>query len=233
MNWVALFTLFGLTALLLLLPLLPALREWRWPRDVTPLHIDGDDTLDPPVLARHFIAGLQRALAEGLPRLGASELAALPTQGPWALNADEQKRRASRRVWHALDNPAPAIHLPADVDFLGELAAAGDLHTAARTHCRALWAGATLHLAEACTVTRWAHAQRVQVAPGARLAGRVSAEQQITLNGPLDFTLLHAPTVSFLPGGAAPRSRGAAGAGAALAASGVLGRRCPPRRGGR
>lgn len=190
MMWLLLFTL---TTLLVLLPMLPAFLEWRRPSDVVPLHIDSLDALDPAYLARSFAEQLASALAHGRNRLGRSHLAEVPRLGNWLMTQTEQREGASRTVWHCSGD----LRLPPDADLLAEVAATGDLHTAAGRIYRALWSGRTLWLAPHTTVLRWAHGDRVEVPRDCRLAGRVSAERLLTVGSGVTFSLLHAPVVQF------------------------------------
>ncbi len=185
--------LFVLTATVVLLPMLPALIEWRWPSDVVPLHIDTEDALDPPFLARTFAARLRTAVADGQQRLGRSLLALAPPGAVWTFIERERRSGLSRRVWHAGGD----IQLPAGMTFLAEVAAGRHLRTAPREVYRALSAGQQLHLAAGSTVLRWAHGAQVEVHSGCMLAGRISADAQIKLLGAANFTLLHAPAVCF------------------------------------
>lgn len=186
---------------LLLLPLLPAWREWRRPQDVTPLPIDAQDAQDPAFLARSFAQRLSQALAHGERRLGRSKLAEAPPRGRWPLSDDEWRRGRTQRVWHGQSDAV----MPDDIHFLAEVAAPGALDTAPGNVYRALWAGHQLRLAAHATVLRWAHGQQVEVGAGCRLAGRVSADDRITVWGRSFFTLLHAPTICF---GSQPDSPG-------------------------
>ncbi len=185
--------LFLLTAALLLLPMLPALIEWRWPRDVVPLPIDGLDALDPPFLARRFVDQLAQAMTDGQPRLGRSLIARAPMQGPLPLTERELTRRRSRRVWFA---PGDLV-LPPGMSFLGEVTAEGGLRTATGAIYRGLRARRRLELTERSTVLRWAHGAEVDVHSGCELAGRISADACIHLLGPANFMLLHAPLLCF------------------------------------
>lgn len=192
MTWLLLFLL---TALAVLWPMLPAIIEWARPTDVMPLQIDTLDTLDPPCLARSFATRLAAALAQGQKQIGRSEMAQAPSRASWPLNAREQETASSRRVWQTSGD----ARLPPDVNFLAEVSAQGSLRTAAGRVYRALWAGRALELAPGSQVLRWAHGAQVDVASGCRLAGRVSADECITVHSDTAFTLLHAPTVRFLP----------------------------------
>ena len=185
--------LFLLTAAVVLLPMLPALVEWRWPTDVVPLPIDGQDALDPPFLARSFVEQLARAMASGQPRLGRSLIARAPMQGELPLTERELKWLRSRRVWFAPGDLA----LPPRMSFLGEVAAEGWLRTAGNTVYRGLRARGRLVLTERSTVLRWAHGAEVDVHSGCELAGRISADTRINLLGPANFMLLHAPVLCF------------------------------------
>jgi hypothetical protein len=201
-----------LTCIVVLLPMLPALFEWRRPRDVTPLHIDGEDALDPPCLAQAFGRQLAAALAAGDATLGAAVIARGPAAGgAWPLEAGERTARRTRRLWFVEGD----AELPAAIDFLAEVAASHNLRSAADAHYGALLARGELMLAPGCTVQRWAHAERVEVQAGSRLDGRVSAEQALLLHGPAAFVLLHAPVIRF---GDAP----AGGASATDAPDGVF-----------
>lgn len=198
MTWLALFSL---TALVLLLPMLPALREWRRPRDATPLHIDAQDALDPDLLARRFADRLAQALREGadhlndqpLVRLAEAAQTAGPAGHPWPLTADEQARGRSQRLWSA----AGSVQLPAHIAFHAEVAADDDLRSAEGATYRALLAGRQLWLAEGSQVLRWAHGHDVVVAEGAAIHGRCTAQQRLTLLGQARFQLLHAPLLQF------------------------------------
>ena len=197
MTWLLLF---ALTALVVLLPMLPAVAEWRWPSDVKPLSIDTRDALDPPFLARSFALRLTTALALGQTRLGRSQIAEAPPRDGWPLYAGERRAAASRRVWYAVGD----AELPPKISFLAEVAAHGTLRTAAGGLHRALWAGRQLKLAPRSCVLRWAHGAQVDVGPGCRLTGRVSADDWITVRSDATFTLLHAPTVRFMPARSEP-----------------------------
>ena len=192
MMWLLLF---ALTLVVVLLPMLPAFLEWRRPSDVVPLHIDSQDALDPAFLAHSFALQLVAALAHKQLRLGQSRLLPVPASGSWLQSQAELREGASRHVWHGSGD----VRLPPDADLLGEVASTGDLHSAAGRVYRALWAGGVLRLAPQSTVLRWAHGQQVVVAPGCRLAGRISAEQDLTLASGVSFSLLHAPVVRFGP----------------------------------
>ena len=185
--------LFLLTAAVVLMPMLPALIEWRWPQDVVPLPIDGQDALDPPYLARSFVVQLAQALASGQARLGRSLIARAPMQGDLPLTERELKRLRSRRVWFVPGD----LTLPPRLSFLGEVAAEGSLRTASGAVYRGLRARDRLVLAERSTVLRWAHGAEVEVHSGCDLAGRISADERIHLLGPANFMLLHAPVLCF------------------------------------
>ncbi len=210
MMWLLLF---GSTALVALLPLLPAIAEWRRPSDVVPLRIDSQDALDPPFLARSFVTRLDAALAAGEGRLGHSPIVEAPAQAAWPLDARERGAAASQRVWHARGD----AELPVGIKFFAEVAAHGVLRSATGGVYRALWAGRQLVIAPESTLLRWAHGARVDVGAGCRLAGRVSADESITVGAATSFTLLHAPRVRF--GSLATAASAASTASAAPAAS--------------
>ena len=182
-----------LTCAVMLLPMLPALIEWRWPSDVVPLHIDGQDALDPPFLARSFHQQLLEALSQGKSRLGRSLIARVSGLGDLRLSERELARGRSRRVWIAPRD----LTLPAGITYLGEVSADGHLRTSPGAVCRGLRAGGRLVLDERSTVLRWAHATQVEVHSACDLAGRISADERIHLLGPANFMLLHAPVLSF------------------------------------
>lgn len=192
MTWLLLF---ALTALAVVLPMLPAIAEWHRPSDVVPLYIDTQDGLDPTFLARSFVARLAAVVAVGQTQLGRSLIAQAPVRATWPLDAGERLSAVSRRVWHT----AGDAELPSGVSFLAEVAAQGALRTAVGGVYHALWGGRYLQLAPRSSVLRWAHGTKVDVGTGCALAGRVSADDSITVRGDTSFTLLHAPTVRFLP----------------------------------
>jgi hypothetical protein len=192
MMWLLLL---ALTAVVIVLPLVPAWIEWRWPTDVVPLFIDKDDALDPPYLARSFASRLATAHALGQKQMGSSRIVTLLPRSPWPLDAAERGRASSRRVWDVIGD----AELPAGVIFFGEVAARGSMRAAPSGTYRALWAGVNLHLPPNCTVLRWAHGTQVEVGAACRLAGRVTADELITVGDATTFVLLHAPRIQFEP----------------------------------
>jgi len=189
--WLLLITL---TLLVMLLPMVPAIAEWRWPKDVAPLHIDTQDALDPPFLARTFAARLADALERGQASIGDTPIATVPPRGGWVFDETELREQTSRRVWHA----AGDSDLAARMSFLAEVAVRGNLRTAPGGVYRALWVEQTLTLAPMSTLLRWAHGLQVDAAHGCRLAGRVSADKSVHLGPHCRFALLHAPVIQFV-----------------------------------
>ncbi len=188
----------GATLLVVIIPMLPALVEWLRPSDVVPLPIDETDALDPPFLAHRFHGMLAQALRSGATHLGNSELAVLPRgagAAPWPFSVEERDKRASRRLWH-VDGDA---QLPEQMAFQVEVAATGTLRSAPYGVYRALWSDRTLHVSAGGIVLRWAHGREVLAQEKCVLAGRVTAAECLTLAGPASFTLLHAPTIRFMP----------------------------------
>lgn len=185
--------LLALTALVMALPLLPAISEWRWPQDVAPLHIDTQDALDPPWLARTFVERLKETLRGGHTTLGETPIAAVAAGGGWIFSDDELRAQSTRRVWHV----AGDRDLTPRMNFLGEVAVLGNLRTAPGGVYRALWVEQTLALAPLSTVLRWAHGRHAHADHGCHLAGRVSADRSIRLGARCRFSLLHAPVIQF------------------------------------
>ncbi len=204
MAWLLLF---GLTALVVLLPMVPALIEWRWPSDVTPLHIGEDDALDPPFLARSFASRLATALALQQTHLGRSRITSLAAGKAWPFDARETSTGASDRVWDLHGD----AELPPGMAFLAEVAARGALRGSTGGVYRALWARGPLQLTAGSTLLRWAHGARVDVGPGCELAGRVSADEAIGIGPGTRFVLLHAPLLRFGPLRAPVAPEGASG----------------------
>lgn len=190
MMWLLLF---ALTALVAVLPMVPALLEWHRPSDVVPLHIDTEDALDPPFMARSFVQRLRAAVADRAAMLGSSPLVSVAGGAAWPLSTAERHDATSRRVWHVAGDSS----LPDGIDFLGEVAAEQSLCTPGGHVTRAVYAGRHLNLGPRSTVLRWAHAQTVEAGAGSALHGRVSADELLTLQPDVAFTLLHAPTIRF------------------------------------
>lgn len=199
MTWLTYVLLLVLLSLVVVAPLWPAWLEWRYPTDDKPLHIDQEDALDPPYLAKSFSHQLVSALANKSDRLGEYQLSMAPPQGPWPLSAIERRIGRSRLLWYA------AVHLtlPEQLRLLAPAAARGNLCTASDGIYHSLWAGRHMRLSEGSTVQRWAHGRVVEVLAGCVLQGRVTADECIHVSGECTFKLLHAPVIEF---GSPPKS---------------------------
>jgi cytoskeletal protein CcmA (bactofilin family) len=175
------------------------------------LHIDDEDALDPPYLARRFAQRLRQALDAGASRLGRSVIVRVGTPAAtWPLSPDEASDSVSRRLWH-VDGSAD---LPAGINFLAEVMSERDLGTAPRGVYRALLAAGRLRVGRRGRVLRWAHAREVEIGVACRIDGRVSAERSITVGPSARFGLLHAPEIRFAAPAdmsAGPLSTGTAG----------------------
>ncbi|BDT69507.1 hypothetical protein os1_36980 [Comamonadaceae bacterium OS-1] len=183
-----------LTVSVLAVPLIPALREWLRPQDVVPLQIDEADALDPPYLAQRFAALLAEAVQAGATHLGGSVIAHEASRvGGVTLLAAEVAAGRTDRLWHIEGD----VQLPEGMGFYAEVSASADLHTAAHSLYRAVWAGGRATLAPFCTVLRWAHGQEVHVGTGCHLAGRVTAQHTLRVAPQVSFMLLHAPRIDF------------------------------------
>lgn len=190
-----LFFLCVLTLMAAVWPMAPALAEWYRPTDTQSLQIETADTLDPPALARSFSDRLSNALLAGKTHLGRSELAHADSSVCWPLTSLEKSSGSTLRVWHS----SADIQMPIGVKFLAEVATETNLSTAKGGTYRSLFAGDQLMLSPMSHLTRWAHAKQVEVGTGCRLGGRLTATNRITVGGDVEFTLLHAPLIQFIP----------------------------------
>jgi predicted acyltransferase (DUF342 family) len=151
----------------------------------------------PGVDARQFRDRLDQAAVAGSPALDGVPWVNLPAdalQRPWPLDMQERRHGNSARIWHIDGDCA----LPSGLSFSAPVVSTGDLATRPGNRYLALMSGRRLQIASQSSVKSWAHADRVQVAPGVELAGPVSADTSLHLGRGVRYTQLQAPVIRSL-----------------------------------
>jgi hypothetical protein len=186
---------------LLLLVMAPALRELRWPTDVTPLNVPHDHDNAAERFALQYRARLEQAmqgpLAAMTQQLDADDWAA--RQGLQWCAPGEQVETSTRPLVGAGN-----LLLAPDTRHAHEVYAVGDLRLAPGASARAAFADRDLQLDAGASVERWAHARAVSLASQSKVGARVTAEQFIRLAPGARFVRACAPTIEVAGAAAAP-----------------------------
>jgi len=216
-------TLAFLTLLVLALPLTPALLEWRRQRDIGPLPIDGEHTLDVGAVAAGFRARLV-AQPESPGQVGRAtpELSLEPlvrVDGAFVPSPAEAAAGLCARTIVA----AEAVQLPDDYAFARDIYGRRSIRTGQRNRLQGLLSDGAIVIAAGSELQRWAHASRVYVSESCRLLGPVAALQSIRLEAGCRFASVNAPVVRFgRAGDAAGIADGTAAGACAGAPAGEL-----------
>ncbi|WP_115678611.1 hypothetical protein [Cupriavidus neocaledonicus] len=190
-------TLALLTLLVLALPLAPALLEWRRQRDIGPLPIDGEHTLDVGAVA----AGLRAQLAAqparpGQAGMAAAELSLEPlvrVHGTFVPTPAEAAAGLCARTIVG----AEAVLLPSDYAFSRDIYGRRSIRTGQRNRLQGLLSDGVIILGAGSELERWAHAGHVYAAERCRLLGPVGALHAIRLEDGCRFASVSAPVVRF------------------------------------
>ncbi|SPA51793.1 hypothetical protein [Cupriavidus taiwanensis] len=207
-------TLALLTLLVLALPLTPALLEWRRQRDIGPLPIDGEHTLDVGAVAAGF-----RALLTAQPVLPGQAARATPdlsleplvrVNGAFVPSPAESAVGLCARTIVG----AEAVLLPDDYAFARDIYGRRSIRTGQRNRLQGLLSDGGIVMAAGSELRRWAHASHVHVGERCRLLGPVGALQSIRLEAGCRFASVSAPVVRFGRAGGADGTAASRYAGA-------------------
>ncbi|WER47976.1 polymer-forming cytoskeletal protein [Cupriavidus sp. WKF15] len=188
--WLILLTV--LTLLAFSLPLVPAFAEWRRPRDILPLAIDGEHTLDVCAVAAEFRAMLDTK-AGAAARAGAFRDQVLKVGSAWTPTSAEHALRRCDRVVIAQGD----LELPDHFTFRRELYAKRNLSSGVSNCLLAVLAEGGLLLRQGSVLQHWAHARHARVEPHCSLEGPLSAWQEILIEDGCEFTALTASAIRF------------------------------------
>lgn len=216
-------TLALLTLLVLALPLAPALLEWRRQRDIGPLAIDGEHTLDVGAVA----AGLRAQLAAQPGRAGmaAPELSLEPLVRVNGAFVPTPAEAASGLCARTIVG-AEAVLLPSDYAFTRDIYGRRSIRTGQRNRLQGLLSDGGIILGADSELQRWAHAGHVYAGERCRLLGPVGALHAIRLEAGCRFASVNAPVVRFGHAGIKPAG-GAHGAAAGPCAGSPAGEIAP------
>jgi hypothetical protein len=203
MMWSVLF--FATTFALFATPLLPAFLEWRHKTDARPLNVVRNHGGSATHFAESFRKFVEKRFTEPLNSvaLGAeihgetaegSEYAILGENADLIFRTNEARMHVVRRLIAARGN----LQLPSEFLFESELYARGDIHGMTGSAYRALLSEGNIHLGDASSVLRWAHAERViRTGDRSKCHGRLTATQAIFVGRGTEFLRLKAPNIAF------------------------------------
>ncbi|KAI3590989.1 hypothetical protein D9X30_4474 [Cupriavidus sp. U2] len=186
-----------LTMFVFALPLVPAALEWRRARDVRPLMIDGEHTLDVTKVAADFRALVARHEAgDRLHRLTRTAMALRPVvhvTGSFVPTRAETNLGVCTRTVVT----GGTLTLPDGFTFSRDIYGRRGVYTGRENHLQVLLSEGELVIRDGSELQRWAHARNIHVEPNCRLRGPVSAHYAIRLEEACEFTSVSAAVVSF------------------------------------
>ncbi|MDQ0140857.1 polymer-forming cytoskeletal protein [Cupriavidus necator] len=185
-----------LTLLVLALPLAPALLEWRRQRDVGPLPIDGEHTLDVGAVAAGFRALLAAQPAPGQAALAATDGSLAPLLSVTGAFVPSPAEAALRLCTRAIVG-AEAVLLPDDYAFSRDIYGRGSIRTGQRNRLQGLLSDGDIVMGAGSELQCWAHASDVRVGERCHLLGPVGALQSIRLEPGCRFASVSAPVIRF------------------------------------
>ncbi|MGO4305617.1 hypothetical protein [Cupriavidus sp. RAF12] len=188
-----------LTMLVFALPLLPSVLEWRRRRDIRPLAIDGEHTLDVKAVAASFRAMIerrdegcgQRGLAHPVSNLGP----VVHVTGTFVPRAAEAFMGVCARTIVT----SGSLVLPDSHTFSGSIYGRRGISTGRRNRMQVLLSEGEILMRSGSELQRWAHARTIHVEPQGRLRGPASALYAIRLEDECEFTSVSAPVIRFGP----------------------------------
>jgi len=188
-----------LTMLVFALPLLPAVLEWRRRRDIRPLAIDGEHTLDVAAVAAVFRAMVERQdETSGLHGLAHPVSALRPVvhvTGTFMPTAAEAFIGVCARTIVT----SGSLVLPDNYTFSRDIYGRRGISTGRLNRMQVLLSEGEILMRGASELQRWAHARSIHVEPQCRLLGPVSALYSIRLEDECEFTSVSAAVIGFGP----------------------------------
>lgn len=192
-------TLAALTTLVLALPLVPSVLEWRRRRDIRPLPIDAEHTLDVAAVAEDFHAMIDRqgdAPEGGDVVHPVSSLRPVTyVTGAFVPTVAEAVRGTCKRTLVARES----LVLPDNYVFSRDLYGRRSICTGRNNRVQALLSDGEIVMRDGSELHRWAHAAHVYVEPRCRLLGPVSALRTLRLDEGCRFASASADMIAFGP----------------------------------
>lgn len=187
----------ALTLFVFTLPLVPAILEWKRRRDIRPLPIDPDHTLDVAFVAAEFRAAIEREGNLPISR-GADNLASTYTQFRHVQD-DFKPTAAQATVGVCADMLVSSrrLALPDGFTFTRDLYAYETLRTGRCNHLEALLSEGMIVVRDGSILRRWAYGYSVFVEPHCHLLGPVSADHDLSVDCATAFSSLSAPLICF------------------------------------
>jgi cytoskeletal protein CcmA (bactofilin family) len=189
--------LFLLTTTVFLIPLIPALHEWYTKTDIDPLKIIQSHEGDIRYFARTFRTFIESEIEALIAKRGTvrspDSYRMIAADAVFTPSKKEYQRRITQQtliVFGKLELPNGFVFMR---EIYGQQAVVGG--SSNRFHC--VLAEDNLFIGANSFVSRWAHARTIEVAPGCRILGQLSADEDIILQPGCFFTRVHAPCVKF------------------------------------
>ena len=188
---------------LFVLPLLPALRELRIKRDAQPLDVIQQYAGE----IRHFSYGFRTYITDLLVPLqecvssGTTACGTMPDGDPYLLigRADDMQFVGPGGTTATCQSVVVAgidVVFPNGITFAKEVYAAGEFSGGEKAVFRALLGEKAVHMGQASTVIRWAHAVGAfRAERDCDLYGRISSDREIQLASGCSFQRLNAPRI--------------------------------------
>lgn len=206
--WALLLSL--LTVLVFGLPLVPAVLEWQRRRDIRPLAIDSEHTLDVAAVAAEFRAMIvmqtEPTRHGGAAHSIRSVNAVANVTGIWLPTGAEAASRVCKRTVLA----SGSLILPDSFTFTHEIYGPRGIRTGKKNHLQSVLSEGELAIGSGSELHRWAHARSAHIAAHCRLDGPLSATHTIRIDEGCHFAYLSAGVIGFgmhhLAESSAPRS---------------------------
>ncbi|WP_354687220.1 hypothetical protein [Cupriavidus necator] len=195
--WPLLLALLTLTVFAL--PLLPSVLEWRRRRDIRPLPIDGEHTLDVAAVAATFRAMIERQDERSGQRGMAHPVSALRPVVYVTGAFMPTRAEAFMGVCGRTIVTSGSLALPDSYTFSRDIYGRRGISTGRRNCVQTLLSEGEILMRTGSELRRWAHARSVHVEPQCRLQGPLSALYAIRLEDGCEFASVSAAVIGFGP----------------------------------
>ncbi|BDB29057.1 polymer-forming cytoskeletal protein (plasmid) [Cupriavidus sp. P-10] len=204
----------ALTLLTFMLPLLPAILEWRRRRDIRPLPIDGEHTLDVAAVAAGFRSMIERQDDLSFQRGMEHPVSSLRPVAHVTNTFEPTAAQIATGVCAQTLVARGALSLPDGYTFARDIFGQDGICTGRKNRVQALLSDGVIVLREGSELNRWAHARSVRVEPQCQLLGPLCALHAVHIDDDCRFASVSAPVIRFGPAepirGGDSRTKGAA-----------------------